>query len=113
MVSSLILWAKPGLGYAVLLSLILGFALVSSLVLIGLSAMLVRQRYRPVVSSGEQMLGTTATVQADFDGQGRVWAHGESWLAHCNQPLTQGEPVRITQRDGLVLSVQPLNKRKK
>jgi membrane-bound serine protease (ClpP class) len=108
-IGSLILWDETGPGYEVPLSLILGFAMASGLILISLGTMLLRQRHRPVVSGGEQLLGATGVVQADFEGEGRVWVHGESWLARCDQRLTKGEQVRVVQRDGLVLFVQPLN----
>jgi membrane-bound serine protease (ClpP class) len=112
-VGSLVLWDETGPGYEVPLSLILGFALASSAILIGLSAMLIRQRRRPVVSGGEQLLGATAVVLADFEGEGRVWVHSESWLARCGQPLVKGQRVQVVDRDGLVLSVQPMNEREK
>ncbi len=108
-VGSLMLWDETGPGFEVPLGIILGFALASALLLIGFGTMALRQRRRPVVSGAEQLLGTTGVALEDFDGTGRVWIHSESWQARSDRPLKKGESVRISGRDGLVLSVQPLN----
>lgn len=109
-VGSLMLWDETGPGYEIPLSLILGFALASGVMIMGLGTMLIRQRRRAVVSGAEQMLGATGVALADFDGLGRVRVHGESWQARCDQPLRRGEAIRVIRLDGLILSVQPLPK---
>ena len=104
---SLLLWDETSPGYQIPLALILGFALASAGLLIGLATLLVRQRRRPVVSGAEEMLGAVGAVMADDPG--RVWIHGESWLARADRPLRPGERVRVASRAGLTLFVQPLN----
>jgi membrane-bound serine protease (ClpP class) len=104
---SLLLWDETSPGYEIPLALILGFALASAGLLIGLATLLIRQRARPVVSGAEQLLGATGVVMADDPG--RVWIHSESWLARAPRPLHPGEPVRVTGREGLTLWVQPLD----
>ena len=104
---SLLLWDETSPGYEIPLALILGFALASAVLLIGLAMLLIRQRARPVVSGAEELVGATGAVMADDPG--RVWIHSESWLAHAPRPLRPGEPVRVTGRKGLTLWVQPLN----
>ena len=103
---SLLLWDETGPGYEIPLALILGFALASAGLLIGLATLLIRQRARPVVSGAEELVGATGVVMAD-DAR-RVWIHSESWLARASRPLRPGEPVRVTGREGLTLWVQPL-----
>jgi membrane-bound serine protease (ClpP class) len=107
---SLLLWDETGPGFEIPLGIILGFALASAVLLIGLGNMLLRQRHRPVVTGGEELLGATGMALEDFAGAGRVWVHSEAWQAHSDRPLRKGEQVRITGRKGLVLQVQPLNK---
>jgi len=107
---SLLLWDETGPGFEIPLGIILGFALASAVLLIGLGNMLLRQRHRPVVTGGEALLDATAVALEDFAGAGRVWVHSESWQAHSDRPLRKGEQVRITGRKGLVLQVQSLNK---
>ncbi|MDS4028631.1 MAG: nodulation protein NfeD [Candidatus Contendobacter sp.] len=104
---SLLLWDETSPGYEIPLALILGFALASAGLLIGLATLLVRQRARPVVSGAEQLLGATGMVMADDPG--RIWIHSESWLARAPRPLRPGESVRVTGREGLTLLVQPLD----
>lgn len=104
---SLLLWDETGPGYEIPLALILGFALASTVLLIGLATLLIRQRTRPVVSGAEELVGATGAVMADDPG--RIWIHSESWLARAPRPLRPGEPVRVTRREGLTLWVQPLD----
>lgn len=109
-IGSLILWEENGTGYDVPVGLIAGFAIASAAVFIGLGTMFIRQRHRPIVSGKEELLNATGVVLEDFEGEGRVRVHGETWRARSDQPLDKGQPVQITDRDGLVLSVKPIEK---
>ncbi|MDG4594549.1 MAG: nodulation protein NfeD [Candidatus Contendobacter sp.] len=104
---SLLLWDETSPGYEIPLALILGFALASAALLLGLVSLLIRQRARPVVSGAEELLGATGVVMAGDPG--RIWIHSESWLARAPRPLRSGEPIRVTGREGLILLVQPLD----
>ena len=104
---SLLLWDETGPGYEIPLALILGFALASAGLLIGLATLLVRQRRRPVVSGAEALLGATGAVMTGDSS--RAWIHGESWQIRADRPLRPGERVQVTGRDGLMLFVQPLD----
>lgn len=107
---SLLLWDETGPGYDVPLGLIIGFALASAVVLIGLATLMARQRRQRLIGGAEKLLGTVAAVMPnDAD---RVWIHGESWRVHADRPLHPGEPVRVVGRDGLTLFVQPLDSEK-
>ena len=65
--------------------------------------------HRGRVSTGaEQMIGMEAKVLDWQDTQGHVLAHGERWQARASAPLSPGQPVRVTARDGLILIVAPL-----
>ena len=104
---SLLLWDETDPGYELPLSVILGFALISAVALIGLATLMARQRRRPVVSGDSELLGMVAMVMSD-DAR-RIWIHGESWLVRADRPLHPGERVQVTGRDGLTLFVQPLD----
>lgn len=104
---SLLLWDETGPGYEIPLALILGFALASAAILIGLAALALRQRRRPAVSGAEALLGATITVVGDDSN--RAWIHGESWRIRADRPLRRGERVRVAGRDGLTLWVYPLD----
>ena len=64
-----------------------------------------RTRHQPVRTGAPAMLGQSAEV-LDWSGQeGHVLAFGERWRARASQALTQGEHVRITGIEGLMLEV--------
>ena len=65
-------------------------------------------RRKKVVSGLEQLLGGEATVINDFDQQGIVFIHSESWQARSKTPLNSGQLVRVIGIKGLTLEVEPL-----
>jgi membrane-bound serine protease (ClpP class) len=69
-----------------------------------------KARRRPVVSGNEQLIGSVGVVIDDTDGDGWVRVHSERWRAHSREPLHAGESVRVTAREGLVLTVAPIHK---
>jgi membrane-bound serine protease (ClpP class) len=48
-----------------------------------------------------------ALSSIDPGGIGRVRAHGEIWTATSSEPVTEGDTVRITAVQGLLLTVRP------
>lgn len=54
------------------------------------------------------LIGQRATVAEPFsNGTGTVNYRGARWQAQSNHPLDTGQMVRITQHDGLWLTVEP------
>lgn len=54
------------------------------------------------------LIGQRATVAEPFsNGTGTVNYRGARWQAQSSQPLEAGQMVRITQHDGLWLTVEP------
>ncbi len=54
------------------------------------------------------LIGQRATVAEPFsNGTGTVNYRGARWQAQSSQPLETGQMVRITQHDGLWLTVEP------
>ncbi|MER2528374.1 MAG: nodulation protein NfeD [Candidatus Competibacter denitrificans] len=105
---SLLLWDETGPGYEIPLAVILGFAVASVGVLMGLSTLFLRQRHRPVVSGAEAMLGATGTVMANESH--RAWVHGESWKIRTDSPVQPGQRIQVISRKGLTLWVRPLDR---
>ncbi len=103
---SVILWDDRGNGYDIPVALIAGFAVASAAVFIGLGTLVMRNHRRRPVTGDQGMAGETAIVLEDFDGEGRVRAHGEIWRARSRQPLRKGAQARIVSRDGLTLIVE-------
>jgi membrane-bound serine protease (ClpP class) len=69
--------------------------------------MMRRARRRTVVSGPEEMIGLPGEVVSWSGRSGRVRAHGEIWQARASNELSPGNRVRVRQRDGLVLLVDP------
>jgi membrane-bound serine protease (ClpP class) len=68
------------------------------------------QRLRPV-TGGEGLIGLAGRVRmaVDPDAPGQVDVRGEIWRARSLSALAPGTPVRIVGREGLTLTVEPLD----
>lgn len=87
-----------------LLALIAALCMAVVLILV---PMLTRALRRPVVSGAPAMIGLHGEALGDFSGRGRVRVNGEDWDAKTTATLKQGDGVRVTQIDGLLLNVEP------
>ncbi|MCC6007786.1 MAG: nodulation protein NfeD [Rhodobacteraceae bacterium] len=93
-------------GFVVSVPIIAGVALaglISTLIVARLAA---RSFGARVVSGGEGMIGSPATVQQWQRRAGHVWAQGERWQASGPEDLREGETVRVAAIKGLVLQVE-------
>ena len=63
---------------------------------------------KPVVSGMEEMLGSIGQVIDDFDHDGYIHIHGETWQARTQYPVKNGNRVKVTAIDGLILHVEPI-----
>lgn len=106
---SLILMDNPAPGFDLSRGLIAGLSTAAALLVVGTLALAMRARRRPVVSGSEQMIGAIGSVLHQFgaDGRGKVRVHSEIWDAESRVPLHEGVSVRVVQRDGLKLIVEP------
>ncbi len=111
-IGSIILIDTDVPGYGVALPLIIGFAVASALTLIVGVGFAVRARRRPVVTGGEELIGAPGRAIRSFDRAGSVRVHGEVWAARTDAMLEEGQAVRVTGRDGLVLLVTPDKERR-
>ena len=87
--------------------LIAGVAAGSAGFLIVVLGMLARSHRRAVVSGREQMLGATGEALEDFAAEGWARVHGERWKVRAARPVRRGQMLRVTDMQGLVLSVDP------
>ncbi len=94
-------------GYGIPLGLIVSLAVISALLLALTGNLALRARRRRVVSGEETLIGAAGEMLADTDGAGWALVQGENWRVRTAQPLRQGQQVRVTARDGLVLQVVP------
>jgi len=94
-------------GFGIPLAFLLTFAIASALTIFLIAAMALKARSRPVLGGREEMIGSTAEAMNDFEGEGWVRMHGESWRATSTVPLARGARVRVVRADGLKLEVVP------
>ncbi|WP_459864483.1 NfeD family protein [Endothiovibrio diazotrophicus] len=91
-------------GYEVSRPLIVALSLGSGAFILGVVGFAVRMRRRPVVSGREEMIGMQGRV---IHGEW-IQIHGERWRGRCASPMSEGQTVRVTAVDGLVLLVEPV-----
>ena len=96
-------------GFGVPYWLIGALALLSALFVFVVAGVALRARRRPIVTGQEELIGSVGVVldeDSGTDGWARV--HSEQWRIHSAVPLKRGQDVRVTGRDGLVLTVIPI-----
>jgi len=80
-------------------------AIASAGFLIVVIGMALKARQRPAVSGREEMIGALGEMLEDAEGEGMARVHSEIWMVRCGTPLKQGQKVRVTGMEGLVLEV--------
>jgi membrane-bound serine protease (ClpP class) len=93
-------------GFDIPYALIGGLAAASAAFLFVVVGIAVRNRRRPVVTGRENMIGARAEALEDFEGEGWARVHGERWRVRANAAVQRGERLRVTDIQGLVLTVE-------
>jgi len=96
-------------GFGVPYWLIGSLALISAAFIILVGGVALRARRRPVVTGHEELIGSVGVVLEDAEAEGWARVRSEQWRVQSRVPLKRGEDVRVTGRNGLVLTVTPLN----
>ena len=94
-------------GFEIPYGLIGGVAVASGVFLVFVVGIVVRGRRRPVVSGREEMLGAVGEAMDDFEAEGWMRVHGETWRARTRGPVRRGQRLRVRAIDGLVLDAEP------
>ncbi|MCK0507288.1 NfeD family protein [Aromatoleum anaerobium] len=107
-VGGLFLMDTEAPGFGIPLPFIIGLALVSAALILGVGSLAARTRKRVVVSGREALVGSLGTVTV-VSGDGS-WAQvqGESWRVTAPDPLAPGDRVRVVGISGLTLHVERL-----
>jgi len=92
-------------GYGISMALIGSVALASVLFFILIGGMAIKARKRPVITGAEELLHETGTALESFERSGHVQVHGETWQATTDQSVHQGDAIRVTGRNGLILNI--------
>jgi len=96
----------PGFGIPISLIVVLGIT--SALLIAAIGGLALKARQRPVVSGSEEITGSEGEVLTCTDGQCWARVHSELWRVRSTEPLAPGLRVRVTGRDGLILTVTPV-----
>jgi membrane-bound serine protease (ClpP class) len=64
-----------------------------------------RFRRRTPVTGEESLMGAPAEAVEDFEDHGRVHLQGEVWQARTAEPVHAGQRLRVTGREGLIVTV--------
>jgi membrane-bound serine protease (ClpP class) len=72
-----------------------------------LLGVLFRSRRRVVIASMRALLGAEGETVSWRQQRGRILINGETWRARAAAPLRPGTRVKVVDRDGLVLVVEP------
>ena len=94
---------------AVSIPMIGGTALIAAGFMLWILKKFASLRRTQVVSGEEYMIGHIGIVLEAFSKRGRVGLDGESWLAETPVPLAEGQKVRVTAVDKLILTVEPVD----
>jgi membrane-bound serine protease (ClpP class) len=106
-IGAVLMFPGAGPGTTLSLPLITAAAAVSIVFFLGVLAMLLRARRRPVVTGAEALLGAEGDVVSWQNGEGRVRVASEIWRARAPIPLAPGDRVKVIARRGLILVVEP------
>jgi len=105
-IGALLMFPSQAPGFALSRGVVAGAVIGSAVVLLLLLGFALRSRRRPVVTGGEALIGANGEAVSWQDGEGRVRVQGEIWLARSDGPLAAGSRVTVVARDGLVLRVK-------
>jgi len=99
--------AGADIDIAVSLPLIVAAAATSGFLAVFVLGAAVKAHTRRAMTGAEEMIGSIGEVVEWTGRKGRVRVHGEIWAARCDRPLNPGDAVRVTERDGLTLVIEP------
>jgi membrane-bound serine protease (ClpP class) len=94
-------------GFGIPIALIVVLAIVSAVAIAGMASLAFRARRRPVVSGGEQLIGSDGVVLSCAEGVCWARVQSELWQVQSSTALTPGLAITVTARKGLILVVSP------
>jgi membrane-bound serine protease (ClpP class) len=107
-IGSLMMFPSRTPGFTLSTVIVVVMALASAALLLLALAALLRSRKRPVVTGNDALIGAAGETVSWQGDEGRVRVQGEIWLARADAPLVTGARVKVIERDGLILRVQPI-----
>jgi membrane-bound serine protease (ClpP class) len=106
-VGSIMMFPSEAPGFNLSRSLVAAVTLVTAGFFLLLLSLLLRSRRRPTVTGNEALLGTKGEAIGWQGTEGRVRIDGEIWRARAAGTVQPGTLVKVIDREGLVLVVEP------
>ncbi|MES1927630.1 hypothetical protein SADO_00200 [Salinisphaera dokdonensis CL-ES53] len=94
-------------GFEIPMGLIGGIAVASALLLFLIIYLFLRSRRETVQTGHAGLIGERCVALSDFETEGRVLLHGESWLAESATPVACDDKLVVTAAEGLKVFVRP------
>lgn len=108
-VGSIILMDTDVPGFEIAVEIIASVATMSGVIMFAIAYMAVKAWKRPVVSGAEEIAHATGEVISTVDATGGwVYMLGERWQARSDHPIPPGTSVRVIERDGLTVRIEPI-----
>ena len=107
-IGSVILFDADVSQYRVAIPIIIAVTVVSAMFILMALRMVFSAHKKPVVSGVEELQGSIGIVMNDFDHEGHIYVHSETWQARSRTPLKKGDRVKVKAIEGLVLMVEPV-----
>jgi membrane-bound serine protease (ClpP class) len=82
-----------------------------ALITMFLVSLVIKARRNKVITGEQGMIEEIGEARTPLDPRGKVFVHGEYWDAVSSAPVEPGARVRVVRVDGLLLQVEPEEKR--
>jgi membrane-bound serine protease (ClpP class) len=106
-IGAIMMFPSGAPGFTLSLSVVGAATVATAALFLLVLTMLLRSRRRPVVTGKEGLLGAEGETVAWDGDEGRVRVNGEIWRARAHRPLQPGARIKVINREGLVLVVEP------
>ena len=106
-IGAIMMFPSGAPGFTLSLSVVAAATAMTAALFLLVLTMLLRSRRRPVVTGKEGLLGAEGETVAWDGEEGRVRVNGEIWRARAPRPLQPGARIKVINREGLVLVVEP------
>jgi membrane-bound serine protease (ClpP class) len=106
-IGAIMMFPSGAPGFSLSLPVVAAATIMTAALFLLVLTMLLRSRQHPVVTGKEGLLGAEGETVAWDGDEGRVRVNGEIWRARAQRPLETGDRIRVIDREGLVLVVEP------
>jgi membrane-bound serine protease (ClpP class) len=89
-------------------SVIIPTVLVTAAFFIFALTMAVKAQMAKPATGSEGLVSETGVARTRLDPEGKVFVHGEFWNAYADEPIEEGEKVRILKTEGLRVKVEKI-----